>query len=117
MPAQRVLVVDDERLVRWSLSQRLSARGWNVTEAGTAAEALAAPAPDAAILDYKLPDGDGIELLRRLRHIDPDLPVIMLTAHQDTELIVEAMKAGASDYLTKPVDLPRLVQVVRRLSA
>ena len=114
MPAQRVLVVDDERLVRWSLSQRLSARGWNVTEAGTAAEALAAPAPDAAILDYKLPDGDGIELLRRLRHIDPDLPVIMLTAHQDTELIVEAMKAGASDYLTKPFDVDEVVLRVTR---
>jgi len=114
MPAQRVLVVDDERLVRWSLSQRLSARGWNVTEAGTAAEALAAPAPDAAILDYKLPDGDGIELLRRLRHIDPDLPVIMLTAHQDTDLIVEAMKAGASDYLTKPFDVDEVVLRVTR---
>jgi DNA-binding NtrC family response regulator len=114
MPAQRVLVVDDERLVRWSLSQRLSARGWNVTEAGTAAEALAAPAPDAAILDYKLPDGDGIELLRRLRHVDPDLPVIMLTAHQDTELIVEAMKAGASDYLTKPFDVDEVVLRVTR---
>jgi DNA-binding NtrC family response regulator len=114
MPAQRVLVVDDERLVRWSLSQRLSARGWNVTEAGTAAEALAAPAPDAAILDYKLPDGDGIELLRRLRHVDPDLPVIMLTAHQDTELIVEAMKAGASDYLTKPFDVDEVVLRITR---
>jgi len=109
MPAQRVLVVDDERLVRWSLGQRLTARGWNVTEAASAAEAVNAPAPDAAILDYKLPDGDGIEVLRRLRHVDPDLPVIMLTAHQDTELIVEAMKAGASDYLTKPFDVDEVV--------
>ena len=109
MPDQRVLVVDDERLVRWSLGQRLSARGWNVTEAGSVAEALSAPTPDAAILDYKLPDGDGIEVLRRLRHVDPDLPVIMLTAHQDTELIVEAMKAGASDYLTKPFEVDEVV--------
>jgi two-component system, NtrC family, response regulator AtoC len=109
MPGQRVLIVDDERLVRWSLSQRLSARGWNVTEAGSVVEAVNAPAPDAAILDYKLPDGDGIEVLRRLRHVDPDLPVIMLTAHQDTELIVEAMKAGASDYLTKPFEVDEVV--------
>jgi two-component system response regulator AtoC len=109
MPGQRVLVVDDERLVRWSLGQRLTARGWSVTEAASAAEAIGAPAPDAAILDYKLPDGDGIEVLRRLRHVDPDLPVIMLTAHQDTELIVEAMKAGASDYLTKPFDVDEVV--------
>ncbi|HVQ42863.1 MAG TPA: sigma-54 dependent transcriptional regulator [Vicinamibacterales bacterium] len=109
MPPQRVLVVDDERLVRWSLGQRLTARGWNVTEAASAAEAVNAPAPDAAILDYKLPDGDGIEVLRRLRHVDPDLPVIMLTAHQDTELIVEAIKAGASDYLTKPFEVDEVV--------
>jgi DNA-binding NtrC family response regulator len=114
MPGQRVLVVDDERLVRWSLGQRLSARGWTVTEAGSAAEAINAPAPDVAILDYKLPDGDGIEVLRRLRHTDPDLPVIMLTAHQDTELIVEAMKAGASDYLTKPFDVDEVVLRVTR---
>ena len=73
------------------------------------AEAVNAPAPDAAVLDYKLPDGDGIEVLRRLRHVDPDLPVIMLTAHQDTELIVEAMKAGASDYLTKPFEVDEVV--------
>ena len=109
MPGQRVLVVDDERLVRWSLSQRLSARGWQVTEAGSAADAISALAPDAAILDYKLPDGDGIDVLRRLRHVDPDLPVIMLTAHQDTELIVEAMRAGASDYLTKPFEVDEVV--------
>jgi DNA-binding NtrC family response regulator len=114
MAGQRVLVVDDERLVRWSLGQRLSARGWDVTEAGSAAEAIGAPPPDAAILDYKLPDGDGIDVLRRLRHTDPDLPVIMLTAHQDTELIVEAMKAGASDYLTKPFDVEEVVLRVTR---
>jgi len=114
MSAQRVLVVDDERLVRWSLAQRLSARGWAVTEAGSAAEALSVPAPDAVILDYKLPDGDGIEVLRKLRQADPDLPVIMLTAHQDTELIVEAMKAGASDYLTKPFDVDEVVLRITR---
>ena len=118
MPAQRILVVDDERLVRWSLAQRLSARGWAVTEAGSAAEALNVPPPDAAILDYKLPDGDGIDVLRRLRQADPDLPVIMLTAHQDTELIVEAMKAGASDYLTKPFDVDEvLLRVTRAVEA
>jgi two-component system, NtrC family, response regulator AtoC len=114
MSAQRILVVDDERLVRWSLAQRLTARGWAVTEAGSAAEALNAAPPDAAILDYKLPDGDGIEVLRRLRQSDPDLPVVMLTAHQDTELIVEAMKAGASDYLTKPFDVEEVVLRVAR---
>jgi two-component system response regulator AtoC len=105
VPAHRVLVLDDERLVRWSLSQRLRADGLEVTEAGTAAEAVQGAPPDAAILDYRLPDGDGISVLKKLRAVDPDLPVIMLTAHTDTDLIVEAIKAGASDYITKPFEV------------
>lgn len=109
MAGHRVLVVDDERLVRWSLAQRLSARGWEVSEAASMNEALQAAPPDAAILDYRLPDGDGITVLRKLRQADPDLPVIMLTAHQDTDLIVEAMKAGASDYVTKPFEVDDVV--------
>ena len=109
MSGQRVLVLDDERLVRWSLGQRLKSRGWEVTEAASVAEAIAAAPADAAILDYKLPDGDGLDVLRKLRQVDPDLPVIMLTAHQDTELIVEAMKAGAADYVTKPFDVDDVV--------
>ena len=105
MPANRVLVLDDERLVRWSLSQRLRADGFEVTEASTAAEAVQAAPPDAAILDYRLPDGDGISVLKKLRAVDPDLPVIMLTAHTDTDLIVEAIKGGASDYIAKPFEV------------
>jgi two-component system response regulator AtoC len=105
MPAQRVLVLDDERLARWSLSQRLRADGLEVTEASTAAEAVQGAPPDAAILDYRLPDGDGISVLKKLRAVDPDLPVIMLTAHTDTDVIVDAIKAGASDYITKPFEV------------
>ena len=105
MPGHRVLVLDDERLVRWSLSQRLRADGMEVSEASTAAEAVQAAPPDAAILDYRLPDGDGISVLKKLRTVDPDLPVIMLTAHTDTDLIVEAIKAGAADYITKPFEV------------
>jgi DNA-binding NtrC family response regulator len=103
--ARKVLVVDDERLVRWSLTQRLRADGMDVIEAGSVAEALQARELDAAILDYRLPDGDGISVLRRLREIDPDLPVVMLTAHKDVDIVVEAVKAGASDYVTKPFEV------------
>ena len=105
MPGYHVLIVDDERLVRWSLSQRLRADDYDVTEAANVAEALQARTPDAAILDYRLPDGDGISILKRLRQADPDLPVIMLTAHKDVDIIVDAMKAGASDYVTKPFEV------------
>ena len=107
MPSPRVLVLDDERLVRWSLVERLRADGMEPVEAGTTAEAIdqAAKGLDAAILDYKLPDGDGLSVLKRLRHTDPDLPVVMLTAHTDIGVIVEAIKAGASDYVAKPFDV------------
>jgi len=108
MPARRVLVLDDEKLVRWSLSERLKADGFEPVEAASVAEAMSAAARaniDAAILDYHLPDGDGIAVLKRLRQDDPDLPVIMLTAHTDVDIVVEAVKAGASDYVAKPFDV------------
>jgi len=107
MSNRRVLVVDDERLVRWSLGERLRGDGMEVLEAASTGEAIeqAARNPDAVVLDYRLPDGDGISVLKRLRQADPDLPVIMLTAHKDAETIVAAMKAGATDYVTKPFEV------------
>ena len=102
----RILIVDDERLVRWSLTQRLRADGMEVVEAASVGEAVQQSRQfDAAILDYRLPDGDGVSLLKRLHHVDPDLPVVMLTASKDVETIVEAVKAGAVDYVTKPFDV------------
>jgi DNA-binding NtrC family response regulator len=107
MPARRVLVLDDERLVRWSLAERLRADGMEPLQAASVAEAMeqAAKGLDAAILDYRLPDGDGIAVLKRLRHVDPDLPVIILTANREVDVVVEAVKAGASDYVAKPFEV------------
>jgi two-component system, NtrC family, response regulator AtoC len=104
---RRVLVVDDEPLIRWSLAERLRADGHEIIEAGTAAEALekAQTGVDLVLLDYKLPDEDGLTVLRKLRELDPDMLVIMLTAHKGVEIVVVAMKAGAFDYATKPFDL------------
>jgi DNA-binding NtrC family response regulator len=102
----RILVVDDERLVRWSLAQRLRADGMDIVEAASLGEAVQQSKHfDAAILDYRLPDGDGISLLKRLHHVDPELPVLMLTASKDVDTIVEAVKAGAADYVTKPFEV------------
>ena len=105
--ARRVLVVDDEELIRWSLAERLRADGHEVSEAATAGEALekAQSGVDLVLLDYKLPDEDGLSVLRKIRELDPDTLVIMLTAHQSVEMVVVAMKAGAFDYATKPFDL------------
>jgi DNA-binding NtrC family response regulator len=107
MPNRRVLILDDERLVRWSLGERLRADGYEPVPASSVAEAIeiAAKGVDAAILDYALPDGDGVSVLKRLHHLDPDLPVIMLTANQNVDVVVEAVKAGASDYVAKPFEL------------
>jgi DNA-binding NtrC family response regulator len=102
----RILVVDDERLVRWTLTQRLRAEGMEVVEAGSVAEALREPgAFDAAILDYGLPDGDGVTVMKALLQADPDLPVIMLTANTNVDTIVDAIKSGAADYVTKPFEV------------
>jgi DNA-binding NtrC family response regulator len=116
MSSRRVLVVDDESLIRWSLGERLRADGHDVLEAATAAEALrhAGHGVDLVLLDYKLPDEDGLSVLRQLRELDPDVLVIMLTAHTGVEIVVEAMRAGAFDYATKPFDLDDVALRVSR---
>lgn len=116
MATRRVLVVDDEALIRWSLAERLRADGHDVVEAETAAEALdkAGHGVDLVLLDYKLPDDDGLTVLRKLRELDSDTLVMMLTAHKSVEVVVEAMKAGAYDYSTKPFDLDDVALRVSR---
>ena len=116
MATRRILVVDDESLIRWSLTERLRAEGHEVLEAGSGAEAVAQAAHgvDLVLLDYKLPDEDGLSILRRIREIDPDTLVIMVTAHKDIETVVSAMKAGAFDYATKPFDLDDVALRVSR---
>ena len=118
--SRRVLVVDDESLIRWSLAERLRVDGHEVVEAGTAAEALerAEHGVDLVLLDYKLPDDDGLVVLRKLHDLDPDIVVVMLTAHKGIDVVVDAMKAGAYDYATKPFDLDDVaLRVTRALEA
>jgi two-component system, NtrC family, response regulator AtoC len=108
---KRVLIVDDEKNMRWVLGQALSSDGFDVAEAvdGTSAlEAVAEQEPDVMVLDHRMPAPDGMEVLRRLRSKDATFPIIMLTAHGNVATAVEAMKAGASEYLTKPFDLEEL---------
>jgi DNA-binding NtrC family response regulator len=115
MPAT-VLVVDDESLVRWSLSERLKQDGHRVVEAGTGREALerAAEGVDVVLLDYKLPDSDGLTLLQKMKERDHDLPVILLTAHSSVELAVEAMKRGAYHYANKPFNLDEVALLIEK---
>ncbi len=116
MAAPTILVVDDEQLIRWSLAERLAQEGYSVVEAGTAKEALAAVGPhvDLVLLDYRLPDSDGLRVLRQIKQTDADMPVILLTAFSSIETAVEAMKQGAYHYANKPFNLDELVLVVQK---
>jgi DNA-binding NtrC family response regulator len=110
-------VVDDEPLNLDLLEQELGDRGYAIERANGGAEALekfAAHAPQLVLLDHLMPDPDGIEVLRRLRGGGVDIPVIMLTAHGTIEKAVEAMRYGATDFITKPFDADHLAFAVGR---
>src|SRR3954466_7081847 len=111
-----VLVVDDEQLIRWSLAERLKADGLHIVEAGTAHDALERFAPDIdlVLLDYRLPDGDGLHVLKKIKGTQPDVPIILLTAFSSVETAVEAMKQGAYHYANKPFNLDELSLVVQK---
>src|SRR3972149_516908 len=116
MAGARFRVADDERLIRWSLNERLTQEGYTVVEAGTAKEAIAGFGPeiDLVLLDFRLPDSDGLRVLKQIKASDPDIPVILLTAFSSIETAVEAMKQGAYHYANKPFNLDELVLVVQK---
>ena len=111
-----LLVVDDEELVRWSLRERFRREGYTVVEAQTAASALEqiTGGIDLVLLDYRLPDGDGLTVLRRIKEVSPDTPVILMTAFSTVENAVEAMKHGAYHYLNKPFNLDDVAITVEK---
>jgi DNA-binding NtrC family response regulator len=111
MKAQ-ILVVDDERLIRSSLERALAGLGHQSEPADSAAAALAALARrrfDVVVLDLKLPDGSGLDILRRIVAEAPDTKVVVITAHGSIETAVEAMKLGAYDFVKKPFELDELL--------
>jgi len=115
----RILVIDDEERMCWALERALSHEGYHVVTAtrGLQGIEMALEAePSTVILDLKMPDIDGIEVLKRLKKINPNIPVIMITAHGTIDTAIEAMKIGATDYITKPFKLDELkVQVKQAL--
>ncbi|MEO5819192.1 MAG: sigma-54 dependent transcriptional regulator [Vicinamibacteraceae bacterium] len=116
MPNATILVVDDEQLIRWSLVERLRADGHDVVEAPTGREALerVTAGVDLVLLDYKLPDIDGVTVLRQIKEHDPDIIVILLTAYATVDTAVEAMKIGAYHFANKPFNLDDISTTVER---
>ncbi len=117
MTTANLLIVDDEELIRWSLRERLARDGYQVREAGTASAAIdqiAAGGIDLVLLDYRLPDGDGLTVLRRAREVSPETLVILMTAYSTVENAVEAMRLGAYHYVNKPFNLDEVALVVEK---
>ncbi|MGO8878625.1 MAG: sigma-54-dependent transcriptional regulator [Desulfomonilaceae bacterium] len=116
-PLKRVLIIDDETAIRESLEMFLKEKGLAVSSAGTGDEGLAEYVkcrPSVVILDIRLPDTSGLDVLRRIVEIDPEAKVIMITAFHDMETTIEAMRLGAYDYIHKPLDVDELDHAVTK---
>jgi len=112
----RVLVVDDEVNIAELLTMALRYEGWEITVAHTGAQAVALARetrPDALVLDVMLPDFDGLEVMRRIRQVLPQVPIVFLTARDAVEDRVTGLTAGGDDYVTKPFSLEELVARLR----
>jgi two-component system OmpR family response regulator len=114
----RVLVVDDEATLAELVSMALRMEGWDIRSAGDGAEAIRLARefrPDAVVLDVMLPDFSGLEVLRRMRTVTPNLPVLFLTAKDAVEDRIAGLTAGGDDYVTKPFSLEEVALRLRAL--
>jgi two-component system nitrogen regulation response regulator NtrX len=111
-----ILIIDDEKAIRKTLSEILSYEGYKIDEAGDGEEGLKKVKEkeyDVILCDIKMPKIDGIEFLEKAKEISPDIPIIMISGHGTIETAVEAVKKGAYDYISKPPDLNRLLITIR----
>jgi DNA-binding NtrC family response regulator len=121
-PGVGVLIVDDESLIRWSLAQTLIDHDYVVMEAGDGKQALAIlrnpPEPvEVVMLDYRLPDTNGLQLLAAIRGLSPATRVVMMTAYGTAEVVAEAMRLGAVCVVTKPIEMQDVADIVSRARA
>ena len=113
---ERVLLVDDEEEYLEVMSERMRARDIDVTTSTSAREALdkiATESYDAVIMDFMMPEMNGIEALKVIKEKNPEMQIILLTGHATVEKTVEAMKAGAMDLIEKPADLDALSEKIK----
>jgi len=118
VPRNKVLLVEDDRGIRFGIRNFLIGRDFDVDEADTlkqGEESYKQNRPDIAIFDYSLPDGNALDVLPRLKAADPSIPIVILTGHGSIDLAVRAIKEGAEQFLTKPVQMQALLVVIERL--
>ena len=109
---QVALIIDDDEVFRQRLCRAFRLRGWDAYEAGDAALALAAArefGPDLAVVDLRMPGESGLDIVRALRGLDATISIIMLTGYGSIATALEAVKCGADDYLSKPVDVDQII--------
>jgi DNA-binding NtrC family response regulator len=117
MKGARILICDDELLIRMWLEEHLREEGYDAHGFGDGVSLLQAvehQTPDMVLLDLRLPDETGIQILPKLKAIDPLLPVIMISAFGEVETAVAAVRAGAHHFLEKPIQLPELILLIEQ---
>ena len=114
---QKILIIDDEKLIRLLLREILQSKGFSIIEASSGRDALEIfpkERPDSVLLDLKMPDMDGIETMRKLKKIDPEIPIIIVTAYGDIPTAVETIKLGAYDFIVKSPSTDSIVLTLNR---
>ncbi len=115
-----VMVVDDAAFMRMKCAKLLTENGYEVVEASNGAEAVEtykSKKPDAVLLDITMPDMDGLTALKEVMKIDPDAKVAMVTAMGQQSIVMDALKAGAKDFVIKPFDADRVLAAVKKMLA
>ena len=118
MARNRILIIDDESAVRFGIRDFLEQHDYQIDEAENCQEAwriFSTSRPDIVVADYMLPDGTALDLLPRLKEVDAEIPLLVLTGHGSIDLAVRAIKEGAEQFLTKPIELPTLHVILQRL--
>jgi two-component system response regulator AtoC len=114
----QILVVDDEEMIRFAFEEFLKDEGYIpllAGEAETALEQIKTHDPEIVFLDFRLPDRDGLDLLKEIREIDPKIAVVLMTAFGAMDVAIKAMQWGAYEYLTKPLDLEKIQIIIKRI--